>query len=283
MILLDQNSSPGITIILASGGEPVTGLDHTDVVSFLSKNGSPAASFSLTAGNFTELSAANLPGLYHVNFTSAQTDSVGELVVLFRDVTETGIFDQYAIRASVYNRTFDGLAGLSTDNANMVIDAVEINEGKIDAVNSNVSTINTDLNAIKGTGFVSGTNSLKAQSDLFQDRVTGEVALKEQLVGAGGTENAPAGLGIWDVLGDGSVTMGDLNLSMRRILGLVHENFAIFNQGYDAVNNLISATVRIYDTKTDTEANTNHIAEYTVSATYDSSNRLTNYTMVREP
>jgi hypothetical protein len=66
-----------------------------------------------------------------------------------------------------------------------------------------------------------------------------------------------------------------------RILGLTQENVRITNHNYDSNNNLIGSTLKIYPTKSDTSNQTNPIAEYEMTASYDSKNRLTDYRMVK--
>lgn len=53
----------------------------------------------------------------------------------------------------------------------------------------------------------------------------------------------------------------------NRILGMMQENYRLFDIVYFS-GQLQSATIRIYPTAADVDANTNHIAEYLVSATY---------------
>jgi len=291
------NSTPVVTIMLASGGTPVTGLAHGDVACFVSKNGAAPSAFTLTAGNFLELSAANMPGLYRIIFTSAALDTLGEWVAVFKDPDDLGTFDQYAAKAYVSNHLFDDIHGRvvtaestiqgdissteSTLQGNItssqvaLTSEINVNEGKIDLVNTNLSGFADGLTDIE--------NDIAALDTKFDAAIPpgSELALKSHFVGAGGTESAPIGIGLWDILGDGSVTLGDVDLSLKRVLGLTHENFAIRNQTYDSVNNLVSATVSIHPSALDTTDNTNALAEYTIAATYDSQKRLTSYTMTK--
>lgn len=70
-------------------------------------------------------------------------------------------------------------------------------------------------------------------------------------------------------------------LSLLRILGLVQENYRILNPTYDRNNNMLSATIRIYPSASDVNTNTNAIAEYKVTATYDGRSRMTGYRVVK--
>lgn len=265
MPLIKQDTATKVTILLAAGGTPVTGLTDTDVEAFISKNGAAPASLPLNGTNFTELSSTDMPGIYVVDLAAGDTDTLGKLILVFKDPLAAGTFDQYNAALEVYDSLFDDLSA------------------QITTVNSNVSSVAADVTDIQGAGFASGTDSLKVLSDDFTTNITGPVALQTQLADPGGTQLAPAGVGLWDVLGDGSATLTGVDTKITRLLGLTHENFAILNQVYDSNNNLISATVRLYPSKADTQADTNATEEYTITATYDSESRLTSYEMVLEP
>ncbi len=55
---------------------------------------------------------------------------------------------------------------------------------------------------------------------------------------------------------------------IKRLLGLNQENWRIFDTSYDSSYNLTSATIKIYSSKADCDADTNALATYTVSASY---------------
>ena len=265
MLQFKQSTATKVTILLAAGGTSVTGLTNTDVEAFISKNGAAPGSFALTGVNFTELSAADMPGLYVIDLAAADTDTLGELIITFKDPLVAGTFDQYNVRAQIFENDIDDVSS------------------QVAAINANIGGFNTALDEIKGAGFNTGTDSLKAISDDLSTNITGPVALAEQIAGAGGTQNAPAGVGLWDVLGDGSVTLTDLGSQIGRILGLTHENFGFLNQVYDGNNNLISATVKLYPSRADTLADTNATHQYTITATYNAQSQLTSQTMVLDP
>lgn len=62
-------------------------------------------------------------------------------------------------------------------------------------------------------------------------------------------------------------------------LGLSKHNHRILTPAYDAEGRLLTATVRIYPTNADVGADTNHINEYDVVATYDVDGLMTSYQM----
>lgn len=66
----------------------------------------------------------------------------------------------------------------------------------------------------------------------------------------------------------GSSTQDSQDAFISRILGMAQENFRIYNQSYDSGGNMTSAKVRIYPTAADTDADTNAIATYTITATF---------------
>jgi len=68
---------------------------------------------------------------------------------------------------------------------------------------------------------------------------------------------------------------------LQRILGLSQENYRVINPQYDGNNSLINGKIKIYPTATDCNNNTNHIAEYQITATYDSKNRMSGYKVIK--
>ena len=68
---------------------------------------------------------------------------------------------------------------------------------------------------------------------------------------------------------------------IKRILGLTQENFLIKDHIYDTEDLLESATIRIFNNSTDTTNDTNPLAEYSMTALYDSGGRLTNYKVIK--
>jgi hypothetical protein len=68
-----------------------------------------------------------------------------------------------------------------------------------------------------------------------------------------------------------------------RILGLVQENFRLKDQVYDGNGQLTSAKIRLYPSKADTIADTNHTDEYSVISNYDIAGKRTDYYVVKEP
>lgn len=68
---------------------------------------------------------------------------------------------------------------------------------------------------------------------------------------------------------------------LQRIKGLSKENIRLFNPVYNANHRLLTATFKIYDSKTDTESDINAIAEYNVIAEYNSSDELTGFREVK--
>lgn len=68
---------------------------------------------------------------------------------------------------------------------------------------------------------------------------------------------------------------------IKRILGLTQENFRIIDQVYDSRDLLQSATIKIYNNSNDCINNINSLAEYSMSALYDSNGRLTDYKVIK--
>lgn len=69
---------------------------------------------------------------------------------------------------------------------------------------------------------------------------------------------------------------------VSRVLGLTQENFRIFSPVHDSNNNLTSATIKIYPSKTDTDADTNIIDTYSMNATYDGNGNIATYKVTKD-
>lgn len=110
-----------------------------------------------------------------------------------------------------------------------------------------LSEVVTDLDEIKGAGFDTLTDALRPA------RVSIEASL---------------------------TTLGE---DLTRALGLAQENFTITGHVYDGEGNLTQSTVTIYPSRDDLILDQNAISTYTMLAAYDGSNRLTNYSVRRDP
>lgn len=82
----------------------------------------------------------------------------------------------------------------------------------------------------------------------------------------------------------------ELAAALARLLGLSHENAFIDNTEFDAFGSMVSARVRIFNSKTNAEAATDGgsettglLATYQVTTTYSNECRMGTYRMVREP
>lgn len=84
-----------------------------------------------------------------------------------------------------------------------------------------------------------------------------------------------------DILDNGTNTSNKITSDLvKRILGLTQENYRIFNPSYDG-NNLVSATIKIYPSKADCDADTNVLATYSMVATY-SGVKMDTYKVTKE-
>jgi hypothetical protein len=73
--------------------------------------------------------------------------------------------------------------------------------------------------------------------------------------------------------------------ALRRLLGLSHENIVMDQFSYDIDTQLLTARVRLYDSKSNALAAgaAGLIATYTVTETWAGINKLTKFTQVLEP
>lgn len=79
----------------------------------------------------------------------------------------------------------------------------------------------------------------------------------------------------------GQTNLSEISQNIKRILGLTQENIIIKDHIYDSSDLLQSATIRIFNNSTDVNNDINPLAEYTMSALYDSKGRLTNYKVIK--
>lgn len=69
-------------------------------------------------------------------------------------------------------------------------------------------------------------------------------------------------------------SLSDIYTIAKRSLGLSKENIRLFDPVYNSDHRLLSATFKIYDSKSDTESDINVIATYDVIAEYNIDNEL---------
>lgn len=67
---------------------------------------------------------------------------------------------------------------------------------------------------------------------------------------------------------------------IKYILGLVHENMVMTNQVYDVDSNLVSATIKLYNSASDANAQVNEFATYSITASY-TAGLVTHYKVVK--
>lgn len=67
---------------------------------------------------------------------------------------------------------------------------------------------------------------------------------------------------------DYKADLSGLSGTINRILGLAQENYRLFDISYDTGSRLISLTIKIYPTANDCDNDTNAIAEYHLTASY---------------
>jgi len=68
---------------------------------------------------------------------------------------------------------------------------------------------------------------------------------------------------------------------IKYILGLTQENYRLSSPVYDANNQLISATIKTYPTAIDCTNDTNALASYSMTSTYNASAEMTAYKVVK--
>jgi len=69
----------------------------------------------------------------------------------------------------------------------------------------------------------------------------------------------------------------DIYAIVKKILGLTQENFRLNDLIYDANGCLTSGKIAIYNSASDVDTETNPIATYTITGTYNAQTQLTDY------
>jgi len=199
---------------------PITGLTFGDFSPIYARREN-AAGFPvvLSALTFSEVDAANLPGVYEFTMSDTLLNTLGEIVFVFPKVGAAPASEEVILRVEV-------LPALA---------AVDLSE------------VVTDLDEIKGAGFDTATDSL--------------VQTRTSL----------------------AASLTTIAADLTRTLGLSQENFTITGHVYDGNGNLTQSTVTIYPSRDDLILDQNAISTYTMLAAYDGSNRLTNYSVRRDP
>jgi len=72
-----------------------------------------------------------------------------------------------------------------------------------------------------------------------------------------------------------------LETDVKRILGLVQENFYLDNPTFDSDNNLLTARVRTYSLAASVGTTSNVLATYTMTATFSAAGKVTTYKLVK--
>lgn len=76
-------------------------------------------------------------------------------------------------------------------------------------------------------------------------------------------------------------TLVDMSDSIKHILGLSQQNYRLSDQIYDSQGRLLSSTIKLYNTASDCNAETNHFASYDMSAAYDVNGLLYDYKVIK--
>ena len=86
---------------------------------------------------------------------------------------------------------------------------------------------------------------------------------------------------VWDKNLTDHMTSGSFGEAFSLVLGLSQNNMRMTNQVYNSAQQLLTAIIKIYRNAEDLEADENNIAEYTVTAAYNSDHNLNSYKLVK--
>jgi hypothetical protein len=160
-------------------------------------------------------------------------------------------------------------AGLATEsnatlNTNTIIAEVNGNETKIDGIISSLSLLVANIWNYTTRTLTAGTkddeiDDIKAKTDQLNFNGNDVIATLD-----GETVNIPT----------------IIENQLKYILGLVHNNYRMFDTTLSTINDkekIVSSKVRIYDSASDCENDTNHLKEWLMEITYDVDGNLSEY------
>lgn len=174
-------------------------------------------------------------------------DTGTTLDTLVKDIPTTAEFEARTIAAADYVVVGDTIARVT------LVDKVTLGD-RVTLVDT--CTANTDMR---------GTDSAALASVCTEARLA-------ELAAA----NLPADVDA--ILLDTGTTLDAL---LKRTLGLVQENFAISSPIYSVTGKMTSCTMKTYPSAADVATDTNAVATYTVTATYDVNDNLATYKVVK--
>lgn len=157
---------------------------------------------------------------------------------------------------------------------NLEIAVIDNDGGFVSGLTISYEITNTSGDTLLTSGITSEINNAYTFSYIFTD--IGEYRLK--YITPVDYEN---GFDILLVVDNYIDTINNIEDKIKLILGLSQENFRIKNHSYDSNNSLESAIIRTYNNSSDCNNDVNPLAEYSMSASYDSMGRLENYKVIK--
>ena len=263
----------------------------------------------LTSGTIYGLDGDGVDTFGVINMPSSLDNSVfhygyGETYTPMDDVTlrfDVADTSSASVDLTPVTDSLDEIKGATFDGNTDSLEQIRDNLSSVD-----LSPVTATLDDIKGTGFDTSTDSLKQIRDNSGADLTPVTDSLDDIKGAtfntstdsleeirnnlSNVDLSPVTASLDDIKGSAfdvnenslAALSGDvsgLQMSMARVLGLSQENVRITGQTYDSSNNLIESTITLYPTAADVTAETNPIAAYQLSASYDTQGRLVDYSI----
>jgi hypothetical protein len=213
-------------------------------------------------------------GVFYTVLDGTDTDTAGPLVIYTQP---TGALparlECVVLNAAVYDAWFSS-GFLPVDLVNVHGAALTETTTQLAAGISkffDVATPTSTMNLITAVTTCTTNTDMRGTDSAALASVCTEARLAEL-----GSTNLPADID--NILTDTGTTLDAL---LKRIIGLNQENFVISAPSFTA-GNMTECTVKIYPSHTDADADTNVLATYTVTATYDGNGNLATYKSVKE-
>jgi hypothetical protein len=135
-------------------------------------------------------------------------------------------------------------------------------------------------NANTATHDVSGQPMAEIDGGFYSYAFAGYDATKDYTIRCDGTSALPDSERYSYSTNEVQKSTDALSTLITRVLGLSQENFRMMSTTYVA-NKLTDATLKTYPSAIDANADTNAIASYTISATYDGNGDCDSYKVVK--
>ena len=205
---------------------------------------------------------ADIASLNDVSIADVQTALTNQGYTVVRSVKLDNLDTTVSSRASEANATL---------NTNNIITEIDENENKIDSIITTLSTLVSDIwNFVTRTLTGIGTSGIASEANATTNKnaIIAEIDANEVKIDS--------------IISDLTAHRIAVEDKIIKILGLSQSNYRFTDQVYDVNGALTSGKISIYANASDADAEINAITSYTITATYDITNALSDYKVTED-